>query len=157
MTTNISIPLGWDASPLQGYPQHLSHRYPFPPTWEWSILPQNTTKCPQTAQSGVERTDHEATANPPDYIYTYIPWKTWFLHLKWMLSFHEAPVDYWSILGLQAAFSLTSNKIIKNHAKATAWAFLKRLYNLKQSYITLANDKGHRRYNEPIRTQRNYK
>lgn len=27
-----------------------------------------------------------------------------------MLSFHEALVDYWNMLGLRAAFSLTSDK-----------------------------------------------
>ena len=66
---------GWDASLSQGYPQHQVRRYPFI-TWveggtvRVTCLAQehNTMSPPparsgtQNARSGVERTNHEATA-----------------------------------------------------------------------------------------------
>ena len=76
------LPPGWDVSPSQGYPQHQIRRYPF------IHLGRDTVrvKClvhghnamfaarsrTRTARSGVERTNHEATAPPTLFICTAI-------------------------------------------------------------------------------------
>ena len=80
MTTcrSISTAAGWGASPSQGYPQHIkfagTHLY----TWvergtvrvKCLAQEQNTMSLTRartwTTRSGVERTNHEATA-PPQY------------------------------------------------------------------------------------------
>ena len=70
------LPPGWDSSPSQGYPQHEI----FAGTHVYTWVERDTVKikCPaqehnamspvrsrtRTARSGVERTNHEATAPP---------------------------------------------------------------------------------------------
>ena len=62
------LPPGWDASPSQGYLQHQIFRYPY--TVRVKCLAQeHNTMSParartRNARSGVERTNHEATAPP---------------------------------------------------------------------------------------------
>ena len=65
------LPPGWDASPLQGYPQHYICRYPFihlGGTLRVVCLAQAHNKMlparprTRTARFGVERTNHQATA-----------------------------------------------------------------------------------------------
>ena len=65
------LPPGWDASPSQGYPQHQIRRYPFIHLGGERHC-ESEVSCPRTqhrartrsARSGVERTNHEATAPP---------------------------------------------------------------------------------------------
>ena len=51
------LPPGWHASPSQGYPPALNSTVPmYTPGWRealwgWSVMPRNTTQCPQ---SGLE-------------------------------------------------------------------------------------------------------
>ena len=66
------LPPGWDASPSQGYPQHFAGTHLYP----WVERGTVRVKClaqehntmsparPRTTRSGVERTNHEATAPP---------------------------------------------------------------------------------------------
>ena len=68
------LPPGWDASPSQGYPQHYAGTHLY--TWvERStvrvkcLAQEHNTMSPartrtRTTRSGVERTNHEATAPP---------------------------------------------------------------------------------------------
>ena len=68
------LPPGWDASPLQGYPQHYADTHLF--TWVERgtmrvkrLAQERNTMFParprtRTTRSGVERTNHEATAPP---------------------------------------------------------------------------------------------
>ena len=75
------LPPGWDASPSQGYPQHYAGTHLY--TWvERStvrvkcLAQEHNTMSParprtRTTRSGVEHTNHEATAPPT------IPWFTW--------------------------------------------------------------------------------
>ena len=75
------LPPGWDASPSQGYPQHQIRRYPFIYLGGERHC-ESKVSCPRTqhnvpgqgsnpdARSGVERTNHEATA--PPYLLLYI-------------------------------------------------------------------------------------
>ena len=72
------LPPGWDASPSQGYPQHYvgTHLY----TWvERStvrvkcLAQEHNTMSParlrtRTTRSGVEHTNHEATAPPTTFL-----------------------------------------------------------------------------------------
>ena len=71
------LPPGWDASPSQGYPQHYggTHLY----TWVERgsarvkcLAQEHNTMSParprtRTTRSGVERTNHEATAPPTEF------------------------------------------------------------------------------------------
>ena len=71
-----------------------------------------------------------------------------------MLSFHEALVDYWNILGLRDAISLTSNKIkiiqndrfsaSKNFVSNKLASFTSSGRKIKYKVITLANQKEQR-------------
>ena len=68
------LPPGWDASPSQGYPQHYAGTHLY--TWvERStvrvkcLAQEHNTMSPartrtRTTRSGVEHTNHEATAPP---------------------------------------------------------------------------------------------
>ena len=68
------LPPGWDASPSQGYPQHYAGTHLF--TWVERgtvgvkrLAEERNTMSParprtRTTRSGVERTNHEATAPP---------------------------------------------------------------------------------------------
>ena len=68
------LPPGWDASPSQGYPQHYAGTHLY--TWVKRgtvrvkcLAQEHNTMSParprtQTTQSGVKRTNHEATAPP---------------------------------------------------------------------------------------------
>ena len=68
------LPPGWDASPSQGYPQHYAGTHLF--TWVEKgtvrvkrLAQERSTMSParprtRTTRSGVERTNHEATAPP---------------------------------------------------------------------------------------------
>ena len=68
------LPPGWDASPTQGYPQHYAGTHLF--TWVERgtvrvkrLAQERNTMSParprtRTTRSGVERTNHEATAPP---------------------------------------------------------------------------------------------
>ena len=68
------LPPGWDASPSQGYPQHYADTHLY--TWvERSnvrvkcLAQEHNTMSParprtRTTRSGVEHTNHEATAPP---------------------------------------------------------------------------------------------
>ena len=68
------LPPGWDASPSQGYPQHYAGTHLY--TWVERgtvrvkcLAQERNTMSParprtQTTRSGVERTNHEATAPP---------------------------------------------------------------------------------------------
>ena len=69
------LPPGWDASPSQGYPPALSSPVPiYTPGWRGTVrvkclVPEHNTMSPARARtrttcSGVERTNHEATAPP---------------------------------------------------------------------------------------------
>ena len=64
------LPPGWDASPLQGYPPALSSPVPiYTPGRVKYLAQEHNTMSParartRTARSGVERTNHEATAPP---------------------------------------------------------------------------------------------
>ena len=69
------LPPGWDASPSQGYPPALSLPVPiYTPGWRGTVrvkclAQEHNTMSParaqtRTARSGVERTNHEATAPP---------------------------------------------------------------------------------------------
>ena len=59
----LLLPPGWDASPLQGYPQHSICRYPFIHLGGERRC-ESLVSCPgarapiQTSRSGVERTNH---------------------------------------------------------------------------------------------------
>ena len=53
----LLLPPGWDASPSQGYPQHICW-YPFVHN------DPGQGSSPDHSESGVERTNHEATAPP---------------------------------------------------------------------------------------------
>jgi len=73
------LPLGWDASPSQGYP---SIKFPGTHLYTWLEMGTVRVKClaqehnimfperarTRTARSGGERTDHEATALPYQYL-----------------------------------------------------------------------------------------
>ena len=68
------LPPGWDASPSQGYPQHYAGTHLY--TWVERgtvrvkcLAQEHNTMSParprtRTTRSGVERTNHEATAPP---------------------------------------------------------------------------------------------
>ena len=70
------LPPGWDASPSQGYPQHYAGTHLY--TWVERgtvrvkcLAQERNTMSParprtQTTRSGVERTNHEATAPPTE-------------------------------------------------------------------------------------------
>ena len=73
------LPPGWDASPSQGYPQHYAGTHLY--TWVERgtvrvkrLAQERNTMSParprtRTTRSGVERTNHEATAPPTLLIY----------------------------------------------------------------------------------------
>ena len=84
------LPLGWDASPSQGYPPALSLLLPiYTPGWEealWSWVKclaqeHNTMSLvrawTQTARSGVKCTDHEASAPPTGSKYWKLKLRVW--------------------------------------------------------------------------------
>ena len=68
------LPPGWDASPLQGYPQHFAGTHLY--TWVGRgtvrvkcLAQEHNTMSPawtrtRTTRSGVEHSNHEATAPP---------------------------------------------------------------------------------------------
>ena len=77
------LPPGWDASPLQGYPQVLDTLLPiYTPgwretSWELSVLPKSTTKCSwpglkpgllNPEMNSLRHTNHKATAVPLTYV-----------------------------------------------------------------------------------------
>ena len=75
------LPPGWDASPSQGYPQHYAGTHLY--TWvergtvrvkclaqEHNTMSSARPRTP-TTRSGVERTNHEATAPPTHFAATF--------------------------------------------------------------------------------------